>query len=203
MPWSYPYTNILKRLIQTFGDCSNNIRYHLHLSHSPYRWYLRLKILIFLNVSLSFVLTLQSAGTATTIILDSILLPHSLCQALRWYSGDALKSRAKIRLEGREGERWGREKWEREPVSISLTTLFRPFLSRLDSAVKTVNTSVSYNHSQVSRARISRDANFFSANVLKFYVVEFVILWEHPVFWALVSSFTRRSDDRKYVCHLG
>ena len=124
--------------------------------------------MIFLNVSLFFVLTLQSAGTATTIILDSILLPHSLCQALRWYSGDALKSRAKIRLEGREGERWGREKWEREPVSISLTTLFRPFLSRLDSAVKTVNTSVSYNHSQVSRASISRDANSFSANVWKF-----------------------------------
>ena len=47
----------------------------------------------------------------------------------------------------------------REPVSISLTTLFRPFLSRLDSAVKTVNTSVSYNHSQVSRASVSRNAN--------------------------------------------
>ena len=159
MPWSYPYTNILKRLIQTFGDCSNNIRYHLHLSHSPHRWYLTLKMLIFLDVSLSFVLALQSAGTATTIIFDSILLPHSLCQALRWYSGDVLKSRAKIRREGREGERWRREKWEREPVSISLTTLFRPFLSRLDSAVKTVNTSVSYNHSQVSRASISRDVN--------------------------------------------
>ena len=56
--------------------------------------------------------------------------------------------------------RWRREKWEREPVSISLTTLFRPFLSLLDSAVKTVNTSVSYSHSQqVSRASISRDAN--------------------------------------------
>ena len=114
-------------------------------------------MLIFLDVSLSFVLTLQSAGTTTTIILDSILLPHSLCQALRWYSGDVLKSRAKIRREGREGERWGREKWEREPVSISLTTLFRPFLSRLDSTVKTVNTSVSYNHSQsFSRAHFAR-----------------------------------------------
>ena len=203
MPWSYPYTNILKRLIQTFGDCSNNIRYHLHLSHSPHRWYLTLKMLIFLDVSLSFVLALQSAGTATTIIFDSILLPHSLCQALRWYSGDVLKSRAKIRREGREGERWLREKWEREPVSISLTTFFRPFLSRPDSTVKTANTSVRYNHSQVSRARISRNANSFSANVLKFYVVEFVILWEHLVFSALVSSFTRRSDDRKYVCHLG
>ena len=45
------------------------------------------------------------------------------------------------------------------PVSISLTTLFRPFLSRLDSAVKTVNTSVSYNHSQVSCVSIARDAN--------------------------------------------
>ena len=181
MPWSYPYTNILKRLIQTFGDCSNNIRYHLHLSHSPHRWYLRLKILIFLNVSLFFVLTLQSAGTATTIILDSILLPHSLCQALRWYSGDALKSRAKIRLEGREGERWGREKWEREPVSISLTTLFRPFLSRLDSTVKTVNTSVSYNHSQVSRARIRATRtssvrmcwNFMSSNSLSCESIRF------------------------------
>ena len=202
MPWSYPYSNILKRLIQTFGDCSNNIRYHLHLSHSPHRWYLTLKMLIFLDVSLSFVLALQSAGTATTIIFDSILLPHSLCQALRWYSGDALKSRAKIRREGREGERWGREKWEREPVSISLTTLFRPFLSRLDSAVKTVNTSVSYNHSQVSRASISRDVNSL-CECVEICVFEFVILWEHLVFSALVSSFTRRSDDRKYVCHLG
>ena len=125
-------------------------------------------MLIFLDVSLSFVLALQSAGTATTIIFDSILLPHSLCQALRWYSGDVLKSRAKIRREGREGGPWRRKKWEREPVSISLTTLFRPFLSRLDSTVKTVNTSVSYNHSQVSRASISRDANSFSANVWKF-----------------------------------
>ena len=133
-------------------------------------------MLIFLDVSLSFVLALQSAGTATTIIFDSILLPHSLCQALRWYSGDVLKSRAKIRRKGREGERWLREKWEREPVSISLTTFFRSFLSRPDSTVKTANTSVSYNHSQVSRARISRNANSFSANVLKFYVVEFVIL---------------------------
>ena len=58
-----------------------------------------------------------------------------------------------------ERERWWREKWEREPVSISLTTLFCPFLSRLDAAVKTVNTSVSYNHSQVSRVSISRDVN--------------------------------------------
>ena len=58
-----------------------------------------------------------------------------------------------------ESGQWRREKWEREPVSISLTTLFRPLLSRLDSAVKPVNSSVNYNHSQVSRASISRDAN--------------------------------------------
>ena len=84
---------------------------------------------------------------------------------------------------------------EREPVSISLTTLFRPFLSRLDSAVKTVNTSVSYNHSQVSRASISRDANvwkFMSSNSLSCESIRF--------FSALLSSFTRRSDDQKYIC---
>ena len=98
-----------------------------------------------------------------------------------------------------ERGQWRPEKWEREPISISLTTLFRPFLSRLDSAVKTVNTSVSYNHSQVSRASISHDANSL-CECVEIYVFEFVILWEHPVFSALVSSFTRRSDDQKYIC---
>ena len=68
------------------------------------------------------------------------------------------QSENKTRTTWKRG-RWRRENWEREPVSISLTTLFRLFLSRLDSAVKIVNTSVSYNHSQVSRASISRDAN--------------------------------------------
>ena len=65
-------------------------------------------------------------------------------------------------------------------VSISLTTLFRPFLSRLDSAVKTVNTSVSYNHSQVSRVSIARDANslcdvwkFMSSNSLSCESIRF------------------------------
>ena len=69
---------------------------------------------------------------------------------------------------------------EREPVSISLTTLFRPFLSRLDSAVKPVNTSVSYNHSLVSRVRIARDANslcnvwkFMSSNLLSCESIRF------------------------------
>ena len=68
-----------------------------------------------------------------------------------------------------------RKMGEREAVSISLTTFFRPFLSRLDSAVKTVNTSVSYNHSQVSRASISRDANSL-CECVEIYVFEFVIL---------------------------
>ena len=69
---------------------------------------------------------------------------------------------------------------EREPVSISLTTLFRPFLSRLDSDVKPVNTSVSYNHSLVSRVRIARDANslcnvwkFMSSNLLSCESIRF------------------------------
>ena len=84
-------------------------------------------------------------------------------------------SKAKIRRATWERGRWRREKWEREPVSISLTALFRPFLSRLDSAVKTVNTSVSYNHSQVSRASISRDANSL-CECVEIYVFEFVIL---------------------------
>ena len=82
-------------------------------------------------------------------------------------------SKAKIRLARLGKGGGGGEKWEREPVSISLTTLFRPFLSRLDSAVKTVKTSVSYNHSQVSRVSIARDANslcdvwkFMSSNSL-------------------------------------
>ena len=62
----------------------------------------------------------------------------------------------------------------REPVSISLA-LFRPFWSRLDSAVKTVNTSVSYNYSQVSRAIISLDTNSL-CECVEIYVFEFVIL---------------------------
>ena len=42
MPWSYPFTNVLKGLIQTFRDHSQssyNNRYmvHLHFSHSPHR----------------------------------------------------------------------------------------------------------------------------------------------------------------------
>ena len=106
-----------------------------------------------------------------------------------------------------------REKWEREPVSISLTTLSRPFLSRLDSAVKTVNTSVSYNHSQIFRANISRDANslislFFidllslliNANVWKFMSSNSLSCESMRFFSALVSCFTRRSDDQKYIC---
>ena len=97
-----------------------------------------------------------------------------------------------------ERGRWWREKWEREPVSISLMTLFCPFLSRLDAAVKTVNTSVSYNHSQVSRVSISRDVNSL-CECVEIYVFKFIILWEHPVFSTLVSSFTRWSDERKYV----
>ena len=98
-----------------------------------------------------------------------------------------------------ERGRWRWEKWEIEPVRISLTTLFRPFLSRLDSTVKTVNTSVSYNHSQVSRASISHGTNSL-CECVDIYVFEFVILWEHPVFSALVSSFTCQSDDQKYIC---
>ena len=35
---------------------------------------------------------------------------------------------------------------------------------------------------------------------VEIYVFEFIILREHPVFSALVSSFTRRSDDQKYIC---
>ena len=96
-----------------------------------------------------------------------------------------------------ERGRWWREKWEREPVSISLTTLFCPFLSRLDVAIKTVNTSVSYNHSQVSRVSISCDVNSL-CECVEIYVFKFIILWEHPVFSTLVSSFTRWSDNRKY-----
>ena len=74
-----------------------------------------------------------------------------------------------------ERGRWWREKWEREPVSISLTTLFCPFLSRLDAAVKTVNTSVSYNHSQVSRVSISRDVNSL-CECVEIDVFKFIIL---------------------------
>ena len=73
--------------------------------------------------------------------------------------------------------------------SISLTTLFHPFLTLLDSAVKTDDTLVRYNHSQVSRTSISRDANSLCECV--------EIQRERPVFSALVSSFTRRGDDRK------
>ena len=97
-----------------------------------------------------------------------------------------------------ERGRWWWEKWEIEPVRISLTTLFRPFLSCLDSTVKTVNTSVSYNHYQVSRVSISHDTNSL-CECVDIYVFEFVILWEHPVFSALVSSFTCQSDDQKYI----
>ena len=97
-----------------------------------------------------------------------------------------------------ERGRWQREKWEIEPVRISLTTLFRPFLSCLDSAVKTVNTSVSYNHSQVSRASILHDMTSL-CECVDIYVFVFVFLWEHPVFSALVSSFTCQSDDQKYL----
>ena len=75
------------------------------------------------------------------------------------WCGRIKTSKAKIRRARLPKGGGGGEKNGREPVSISLTNLFRPFLSRLDSAVKTVNTSVSYNHSQVSRASISRDAN--------------------------------------------
>ena len=92
-----------------------------------------------------------------------------LCQALRYYSGDILNNQSenKTRATWQRG-RWRREKWEREPVSIFLTTLFRTFLSRLDLAVKTVNTSVRYNHSQVSRTSISLNVrNILHANVWK------------------------------------
>ena len=64
----------------------------------------------------------------------------------------------------------------------SLTTFFRPFLSRLDSAVKTVNTSVSYSHSQVSRASISHSL----CECVEIYAFKFVILWDRPFFSALV-----------------
>ena len=68
-----------------------------------------------------------------------------------------------------------RKMGEREPVSTSLTNLFCPFLSRLDLAVKTVNTSVSYNHSQVSPSGILHHANSL-CQCVGIYVFEFIIL---------------------------
>ena len=41
-------------------------------SHSAHRYYLTLEILIFKNISFSFQLTLQSSGTATSIILQTL-----------------------------------------------------------------------------------------------------------------------------------
>ena len=76
-------------------------------------------------------------------------------------------------------------------VSISLTTLFRPFLSRLDSAVKTVNTSVSYNHSQVSRASISRDAN----SLLFLFFIDLLSLLINANVWKFMSSNSLSRDS--------
>ena len=93
-----------------------------------------------------------------------------------------------------ERGRWRWEKWEIEPVRISLTTLFRPFLSRLDSTVKTVNTSVSYNHSQVSRASISRDANSL-CECVEIYVFEFVIRFFRLYFLVSPDEATTRNTS--------
>ena len=71
-------------------------------------------------------------------------------------SGNVLKAklrRARLGKGGGGGGKNGRESL----LAFFLTTLFRPFLSPLDLAVKTVNTPFRYNHSQVPRASISRD----------------------------------------------
>ena len=75
MTWSYPYSNILKRLIQAFRDCSqfpttSGIISTFRIAHivdiSLLRsWYISI-------LPLSFELTAQSAGTATSIILQTL-----------------------------------------------------------------------------------------------------------------------------------
>ena len=66
----------------------------------------------------------------------------------------------------------------------SLTTFFRPFLTRLDSAVKTVQIYVSYNHSQVSRASIHTpcanvwkfmSSNSLSCEIVRFFRLQFLV----------------------------
>ena len=75
MSWSYYYTNILKRLIQTFMialKAQKTTGVTSPFCISPRRCYLTLEILIFLVFSPSFELTLKSSGTATQIIQQTI-----------------------------------------------------------------------------------------------------------------------------------
>ena len=121
-------------------------------------------------------------GISNTLVPSLVLACARLSDSIvRTYQKEQSENKTRTTWERR---RWRREKWEREPVSlpvsISLTSLFRPFLSRLDSAVKTVNSSVSYNHSQVSRVSIARDANslcdvwkFLSSNSLSCESIRF------------------------------
>ena len=81
MPSCHHYTNILKRLIQTFRDCSqssNNNGYHLHFSRSPRRLYVILEILIFLNFfTFLWINSAVSWYGKIDYFTDSILLPHN------------------------------------------------------------------------------------------------------------------------------
>ena len=89
-----------------------------------------------------------------------------------------------------------------ERACFFLTTLFRPFLSPLDSAVKTVNTSVSYKHSQVSRVSIAPDANSL-CNVWKFLCLRIRYPVRASVFLAVVYSNKRGRSVFSSVGYVG